>query len=90
MDLVNRKIPKVLLISLAILSICGIAAVVLYIFLPSISIGFPEKGWKVWEPNWSPAGNLIAFRCVFMSSENWDFDSYDLDVASNICVTDQN
>lgn len=81
---------KVLITSLAILSICGIAAAVLYVSLPSISIGFPERGWKAWEPNWSPAGNLIAFRCVFISSANLGFDSVDLHHWSDICVTDQN
>ena len=78
MNLAIKRIIHALLISIAVL----LTVVVI--------ISFPRLGWKVWEPNWSPAGDLIAFRCVFISPEKLDYDSFYLYDWSDICLTDQN
>ncbi len=91
MKQVTRQTLRVLLISIIILSTgCIVAGIMFTSSGIYFSFSFPKVGWMVWEPNWSPAGDLIAFRCIFISPEKLGFDSYDFYTWSDICVTDQN
>jgi Tol biopolymer transport system component len=82
---------KVILISLAVLSICCIVAGIIYVF-PALP---PPDG--IWEPKWSPQGNLIAFRCVFVPFDGLssmtifdDATNFYFWIWSDICIADQN
>ncbi len=79
----KKKLPKIVLILIGIVLVIPTTCI---IFLLSPILPGNEG---VWNPVWSPDGQAIAFRCLFISPENaWDYqwEEYDFQYGQSLIV----